>query len=220
MRGGVETELSTALQFIFATVPALVSYSDETGGPVTVSYPVAAPQPGGSGGGPGTEGNEFPVSDGPDADGDIELTVTFWRPQRRPIAGELCPPPEGRLCGADEWIDIGGLAYSTIMQHVGALPGGTTVQKPCPQSSFSTTDQSLTPTPSAGPSPGFTDLAADRLASPANTLTYTLNLRQCLASLGVPWNSEQPELSVDFTANVTQPGVGAGATQSMWFKRQ
>lgn len=218
-RDGVETQFATVLQFVFATVPALVSYSDETGPPVVVSYPVDAPGPGGSPGGPGTLGNEFPVGDGADPDSDIELTVTFWRPQRRPIEGELCAPPDDRLCEPDDWIDIGGLAYSTIISHLGVPTAGTTVQAPCPQSAFSAgPDQPLTPTAAMGANPGFTDLTGDRPASPANTLTYTVNLSQCLASLGTSWSSGE-ELSVDFTTNVTRPGAGAGAQQSMWFKR-
>ena len=38
--GGVETQFLTALQYVFATMPALVSYDDGAGNSRTVSYPV------------------------------------------------------------------------------------------------------------------------------------------------------------------------------------
>ncbi len=44
--GGVETQLTTTVQYVFATVPALVSYSDGRGNAATISYPVAAGAPG------------------------------------------------------------------------------------------------------------------------------------------------------------------------------
>lgn len=205
MRGGVESQFPTALQFVFATVPALVSYRDTAGNAATVSYPVAAPAPGfpdPTPGGPGTMGNGFPVAAG--ADGDVVLTLTFWRPQREPI-----PPEPG------PWTDIGGLTYSTVVQHLGTPPAGTTVQQPCPQSAYSTTpDQPLAPPPSGA---GLTDQRGDQSASVDNKLTYTLNLTQCLASLGTSWDSG--EASIHFSALASRPGVGAGASQSVWFKR-
>jgi hypothetical protein len=194
-RGGVETAFPTALQFVFATVPALASYSDTAGNSVTVSYPVATD-------GLGTMGNGFPVAAG--ADGKVILTLTFWRPQREPI-----PPEPG------PWTDIGGLTYSTVVQHLGTPPAGTTVQQPCPQSSYSATpDQPLAP-PEAG-GPGLTDQRGDQPASAGNKLTYTLDLTHCLTSLGVSWSAG--EASIHFGADVSRPGVGAGASQTAWFK--
>ena len=53
----------------------------------------------------------------------------------------------------------------------------------CPQSSFSEDDPNLSPNaPIDGG--GVTDLAPDQPANPANTLTYTLNLTNCMASQG------------------------------------
>jgi len=194
-RGGVETAFPTALQFVFATVPALASYSDTAGNSATVSYPVAA-------GGVGTMGNGFPVAAGPD--GNVILTLTFWRPQREPI-----PPEPG------PWTDIGGLTYSTVVQHLGAPPAGTTVQQPCPQSSYSATpDQPLAP-PASGA--GLTDQLGDQPASADSKLTYTLNLTQCLTSVGASWSTG--EASIHFGADVSRPGVGAGASQTAWFKQ-
>jgi hypothetical protein len=70
--GGAESEFPVTLQGVIATVPALVSYSDGQGNSLTVPYPVPF--------------RTYPVKARPD--GNVVLTVTFWRPQRRPI------PPE------------------------------------------------------------------------------------------------------------------------------
>jgi hypothetical protein len=201
---GVESQFTTALRFVFATIPALVSYSDTAGNAPTVSYPVASPTPGP--GGLGTQGNGFPVAAG--SDGRIVLTLTFWPPQRRPI-----PPETG------EWTDIGGLTYDTVVQHIGPLPGGTTVQKPCPQGSYSVPPgQPLAPPAPGAPGPGLTDQLGDRPADANDRLTYTLDLTHCLAGLGASFNSG--EASIIFGTRAAQPGVGAGASQSVWFKRE
>ena len=160
-----------------------------------MSYPVAA-------GGVGTMANGFPVA--PGADGKVVLTLTFWRPQREPIAPEPGP-----------WTDVGGLTYSTVVQHIGIPPAGTTVGQPCPQSTYSAaSDQPLAP-PTAGGS-GLTDLSGDEPASPQNTLTYTVAVTDCLTSLGKSWSSG--EASIHFGADAARPGVGAGTSQTAWFR--
>jgi hypothetical protein len=199
VRNGGEVQLATSLRFVFATVPALASYSDTAGNSATIPYPVAS-------GGPGTRGNGLPVATGPG--GQVVINVALWRPQRRPIAPET---------GA--WIDIGGLTHIAVIQHIGPLPGGTTVQRPCPQSSYSTADPELALPPPHILSGGLTDLAPDRLQSTGETLTYALNLRDCLASLGVTWAPGE-ELDLNLEANVSQPGVAAGASQSLVLERQ
>ena len=167
--GNSETQFAATLQFVFATVPALVSYSDTAGHSATVSYPVDA-------NGPGTQNNGFPASAGPD--GNVVLTVTLWRPQRRRIDGDP---------GVGEWIDIGGLRYTV-------LAGGS---GDCPPSAFSTDDPNLTPAPATQfHGGGVEDLAADQPASATNTFTYKLNVTKCLASKGRAWSSgETQELS-------------------------
>jgi hypothetical protein len=191
--GGVESQFPASVQFVFATGSALVSYADTAGNSATVPYPVAGPVPGPPG--PGTNDNPFPVAAGPD--GNVVLRLTFWRPQRRPI------PPES---GA--WTDIGGLTYATRLSGVGLA---------CPQSALSSTDPNLTPAsaPVFGMGGGFTDLAPDQPASTANTFTYTLNVTQCLASLGRSWSSGET-LGLDF--------VGVSGTdqveQGVAFRRQ
>jgi hypothetical protein len=193
---GVSTDTPTMLPYIFATVPALVSYDDGQGNTATVNYPVSTH-------GPGTPGNAFPVAAG--ANGDVALKLTFWRPQRRSI-----PPEPGA------WTDIGKLSYSANVQSI-----GTTEVPPlnrlCPQSAYSANDPNLSPTEPSVPFAnrgGVTDLAPDQPANPANTITYTLNVTKCLAALGFSWNVGESALvhlsAVDgFGSSVTETGTWA-----------
>ena len=208
---GVERQFPTTIQYVFATVPALASFSDGQGPRVTVSYPVAAPDPAtGKGGGLGTRENPFPVKARPN--GDVVLAVTFWRPQRRSI------PPE-----TAKWIDTGGLNYQAGIADMGLQ---------CPQGAFSETDPNLTLAPAGTlPAGGFSDLAADQPANATNTFTYTLNLSQCLKSPIVPGpNGPQPQPGFTFNpgekrgfkfAGVSPNGPNGGeAEQQIFFKRQ
>jgi hypothetical protein len=181
-------------RYIFATVPALVSFSDGQAPPVTVSYPVTA-------GGAGTPANPYGVRADPST-GDVTVTLTFWRPQRRPIAGEAGP-----------WVDVGGLAYAIEIPPSGFV---------CPQSALSTTDPTLGPPGSApsvfnGGRGGFIDRARDQVADPANTLTYSLNLTQCLAANGISFNVGE---SRSFTFQGINPFFGGRASQGVTFKRE
>lgn len=209
--GGVETLFPATLRFVFATAPALVSYDDDGPGgsdPTPVPYPVAPPtQPNGPAepgtpGGPGVMGNGFPVKarlPGDPEAGDVVLTLTFWRPQRRPI-----PPETG-------WIDLGGLNYFAAKSGGGVGP--------CPQSAYSENDPELTPaTGLVGEQ--FTklvDQAPDRPASRANTFTYTLNLTRCVAQDGLSFNPGE-ERGIGFRAQA--PNSLDDASQDVWFKRQ
>jgi hypothetical protein len=185
---------TTTLQFVFVTVPALVSYSDTkspTPNSATVSYPLAT-----------GDGYPFPVAAGPT--GDVVLTLTFWRPQRRPI-----PPETG------DWIDIGGLTYSVpkiVNLELGGHEQIAASAGPCP---LSTTDPNLAPNPLFPGNRGLEDSTADRPASRANTLTYSLNVTQCLAAKGLSW---EPGHKLEFQF---QAGKGANTTtQTVTFERQ
>jgi hypothetical protein len=189
--GGVETQLPASVQYIFATVPALVSYSDGQGNSATISYPVP-------------DGTFFPVAAGPN--GDVIVTMTLWRPQRRPIAGEAClgnAPP----C---EWIDMGHLDYG--IQSAGK--GG------CPQNDLSESDPNLKkgshPSNFGQNSGFFTDLASDQPANPANTFTYTVNLTRCLSAFGLSFN---PGEIRKFSLGGATSG-GDGTFQAVVFRRQ
>jgi hypothetical protein len=207
-RGGVETAFLATLQYVFASVPALVSYDDGQGNSATVSYPVPGPGPGGVCPPPGppcaalgTRENGFPVKARPN--GDVVLTLTYWRPQRRAL-------PEWGETG--DWIDIGRLKYEVQVEESG---------RRCPQSAFSEKDPDLALHSSspiyADDAPGFTDLAGDRPASRANTFTHTLNLTRCLESNGFSFN---PGEDRGFTFLAVNPNGPDNAQQGVWFKRQ
>jgi hypothetical protein len=200
--------IPATLQFLFATVPALSSYSDTAGNSAQARYPVAP-------GDPGTNTNGFPA--GAPSGQDVVLTLSFWRPQRRPIPGEKCPEPNGDPCAPDQWIDIGGLTYGAIVQHIGEVVGGTEVARGCPSTSLSSSH--LTVTPGPGPSGGaaMVDRASDQPANPANTFTYTLNLSQCLRELGVSWNPGEP---LHLTNLGLSANGGGDAEETVVFKRQ
>jgi hypothetical protein len=174
---GATTETPTMLPFVFATTLGLVGYDDEQGDAATISYPVDPWT------GAGTFANPFQVAAGPN--GDVALKLTFWRPQRKSI-----PPEPGT------WTDIGKLSYGANIQSV----SGTNVQalNNCPQSAYSINDPNLSPGQDGNP--GVVDLATDQPANPANTITYTLNVTNCLAAFGVAWNPGA-QVQIRFWAN-------------------
>jgi hypothetical protein len=177
---GVTTDTPTMLPFVFATAPALAAYDDGQGDKAPISYPPMDPMTA-----PGTQGNGFPVAAGPN--GAAAVTLTFWRPQRRAI-----PPEPG------EWTDIGKLTYWANIETVGGstVPGGNI---DCPKSAYSVNDPNMTLSPDGNP--GVTDLATDQPANRANTITYTLNITNCLAASGVAWNPGQEALIHFFAAD-------------------
>jgi len=191
---GVTTDTPTMLPFVFATTPGLVAYDDGQGNAARINYPVASKN------GPGSLFNGFPVAAGPN--GDVAVKLTFWRPQRKSI-----PPEPGA------WTDIGKLSYMAGIQSVGAtnVPGGN-----CPKSSYSVNDSNLS-LPQDG-NPGVTDLATDQPANPANTITFTLNVTNCLAASGLAWNPGEEVLihfwAVDgFTGGSSDTGMYAYFTR-------
>jgi hypothetical protein len=188
-----------AVQTVFATVPALISYSDGPGGNTgNISYPVPAPYTG-SPPAPDQNREGLPVSAGPS--GDVVLTFTFWRPQRRALEGE-----------AGTWTDIGGLLYSAEPTNV--LPGRTQ----CPQSAYSgafSIPEGQPLTPEARPKGVLRDSAGDRAVDSANRITFTVNVTQCLAAYGLSWpQGESREIGL-----IATNGFDEG-TQRLYFKRQ
>ncbi|HEX2232840.1 MAG TPA: hypothetical protein VHG69_05700 [Thermoleophilaceae bacterium] len=181
------------LRFVFATTPALVSYDDDGPGgsdPVPISYPVAPAAPGSS------FSSGLPVR--PRPDGQVILTLTFWRPQRSSIPGET-----------GQWIDIGGVSYEV---QDAQPPHGN-----CPPTAFSENDPELT---HSGGFPGFRDTAPDRPANPGNTFTYTVNLTRCLASSGVASSFDQPGEQHGFSFGGRAPSALDITQQSVSFRRQ
>jgi hypothetical protein len=193
---GVEIgSVTTTLQSVVATVPALASYRD-----TTMAAPTAVPYP--------SAGGELPIS--ASSGQDLVMTLSVWRPQRRRIVND--PAPQGEASGT--WIDIGGLFYGVKVDGTGSPgPGGQ-----CPQSAFSEDDPNLAPPLSPLAGGGLIDTVVDpvdRPASPANTLTFTVNLSQCDP---VPWQVGQTRF---VSIGVSTPTGGpAFASQAVPFKRQ
>lgn len=117
--------------------------------------------------------NPLPVS--ANSSGNVMLTLTWWRPQRKGIAG----------AGEPAFMDIGHLAYSV---NITANNGNTIPGFYCPATTITTSspDLSITQAPltTGGPNDALIDSAPDRPAAVSNTLTATVDLTQCLADEG------------------------------------
>lgn len=191
---GKETQIPGVLNYIFSTTPALKTWTTAAGSG-SPAYPIAPNEI-------GTPGNPIPVA----ASGDAIATLTFWRPQRKAIEGS------GEGSG---WVDIGRLRYTADVPNgpSGASPSSTPSNGPgnCAASTYATTDPHLSV---AGQSPQ--DTAEDGPADPANTLTFSVNLTQCLAAAGITWNSGET-LGVDIQA-VSE--FGDNAAQKISFVKQ
>lgn len=198
LRNGVEEAFLGAIQYIFASVPAAKAYRGETGPTHEVPYPYpAATDPDGSG--PlRIIAPPIQVADGPDAGDDVEVTFTFWRPQRSPVA----------QWGETDWIDLGRLRYDVQVEFSGLR---------CPQNAFSTNDDGIALHSSPDLNPGFSDLADDAPANPANTFTFTLNLSRCLEPNGF---SFEPGDTRGFIFVASNRNSADGAEQAIWFQRQ
>ena len=194
---GQLTEYPGTLQLVFVTVPALLSFSDTAEPPnaATVSYPVPGPGADGSPGGPGTGGNPFRVAPGPD--GDIVLTMTGVRPQRRAAPGDACLEEEPPC----QWVDIGRLTYSIGLNCVGDLPDeDKCALKYCPPGALKSRHSELSRISfSKNKQGGFADSAPDRRATRANAFTFEVNLSECLRdprgfeleTRPIPWRAGQ-----------------------------
>lgn len=177
--GDATSELPGVLNFIFNTTPALIAWDDGAGNSGQVNYPIEPFAP-------GLPENPIEVAAGPS--GDVIVTMTFWRPQRRAISGA------GEGGG---FVDIGRLQYTADVPNGPGGGGGSPGPGPgnCPQATY---------TPGTGMAPhpndlGLLDQSGDGPADPQSTLTFGVNLTQCLASAGLTWSSGQ-NLQVDIQA--------------------
>jgi hypothetical protein len=176
------------LNYTFTSTPAITAWSDDAGTTTTsVAYPIA----------PGTPGTAAaPAEVQADAAGDIVLTFTLWRPQRPRIA-----PFEAR------WVDIGGLGYSVDVPNA---PGGVgTAPGRCAASTLTEGDPNL-----SADGDELRDAALDRAADPANTLTFTVNMTDCLGS-GATWDIGE-SLNFDLQARTRDSD---NAAQKLEFRR-
>ena len=232
-RGGEERKFPRTLADVFAAVPALVSYRDGAGNSGSVSYPVPPPYVGSRPDYLGPfEGpyQGFPVAPCPAGapppceEGDVVLTLEFWRPQREAIAG----------VEQGEWTDIGGLVYAPGFSGPwsGSDPGqqgrrGLPSLPACARGDVSTTDPQLTPEEVVGPFNrgfGFRDSATDRPASRANSLSFSVNVTDCLAStttipnVGGSWESgENVSMWLQGSLGEGAADGNAAATQQLLF---
>lgn len=175
------------LNFIFHTTPAVktVTTGVQT---YTVSYPV---QPGDR----GTQDNCFEVP----ASGNVEVTITAWRPQRPgiPAANE------------SSWMDMGNLRLITNIPN--APGGGGGGPGLCPPSVYSNIDENMTLI-----GDGLQDLLGDEPADIGNTFTYTINLTDCFAARSISWTSGQSVMVPIQMMN----NYGDNAAQNICFVRQ
>jgi hypothetical protein len=172
---GTATQVPTTIDFVFNSVPAITSYSDNAGDSATITYPDTTQL--------GTPSNPIKVAAGPN--GDVVMTFTIFRPQRQGVPG----------AGEPAFMDIGGLKY-TMGYTANHIPGSGGPTPPvnftgpgfCPTTSYSNLSPTLTLTDTAGPTPGpygdLVDSAIDQPASPANTISFTIDLTQCYVSKG------------------------------------
>ncbi len=204
MIGGRKAAFTGTLQYVYSSVPALSSYRDEAGDSARPSYP-AAPRA------RGNRLNGFPVADGPDRDSDVEVTLTFWRPQRRPIPGE-----RGR------WTDIGQELYTANIVGLGD-DGQPRPGPACPKDAYSETDPKLAPSRTRAPGFGpfaLKDSTGDRPAR-GRTLRFTLNLTRCLASIGASLSPATPEWGFSLNALPANTRQGTGnAGMIVYFRRK
>ena len=199
--GGVSsncTSFSSVQQYVFATVPALRTFDDGAGGPVTIPYPVPAGDPG------TTEQNPYVVSA---TGGDVILAVTVSRTQRRPTSEAECAQPSP-TCTGTEWIDMGGLVH-----NVTAGPPGTGHAAECPQGAYSSTDPNLVAHSLHEGFGGFVDRNADQPTGAGNTFSYSVNLTRCLATAGISFNPGQTR-EVKFQAWTEATAGSAGVDNS------
>jgi hypothetical protein len=180
--GSTSIELAGSLASVFATVPAIASYTDELDVTHEVPYPLAPSNSGFPS--TGATGAEIALVDGPDPDSDVAVKLTFWRPQRRAI-------PEEVAAGTSEWIDMGGLIH--LAHTVGAASNTW-----CPADSYSNVEEAdgeggLVPSqvvipgsPELGANVAsvFIDADPDQSATPGHTFSYTLNVSKCLRERG------------------------------------
>lgn len=172
---GTPMQSAASVGFVFATFPVVAGYDDGQGDAAELTYPRPTDCP------PGVEACPLPVRAGPA--GDIVLKLTFWRPQRRRLAGEA---------GTGRWMDVGNLVYATKVGF--PRPGAPTGV--CPQSSYASVDPDLStiagsPYPQMAPDGTlFADRRGDQPSNRANTFGYTLNLSRCLDALGLPTETQ------------------------------
>ena len=174
--GGVTTDTPQTLGFVFETAPAISSYSDTAGDAGTITYPDTT-------GFGSPDGNAINVAAGPN--GDVVVTLTFYRPQRPGVAG----------AGEAPFMDIGHLGYALSV----LTPGQNQLQTPCDPSDYSNLSPTLSLISASLPATGpnacvLVDSASDQAATPGstNTLSFTVDLTKELDAKGLSFPVSTP----------------------------
>lgn len=157
---------SLALSPYFVSIPAIKTY-DAGFGPVNVDYASVSPD---SGSIPGTSPGDPIV-----LDTNGLLTVTFWRPQRAAIRSD-----------ESGFYDWGNLNYGLILGDLQATCGGlySAVSSELTADSTPLGDGDSPLASSGANLYPYTDTLGDRAADAANTITFTVNLKDCLSRAG------------------------------------
>lgn len=191
---GKETRVTSMLNFIFASTPAVKTVATVLGAN-SVNYSAAPIL--------GSPPNCIEVP----ATGPVSVTIEGYRPQR----------PGVRSVGEGQWVDIGGsrviidvpnAPLATPSSPASAGPGN------CRATSYSTTDPNLTPD-----AQWLQDTTSDRDASASNTFSFTVDLTDCLTGNpggALTWNSGE-YLFVDLQF---RSQYGDNAAQKFCLRRQ
>jgi hypothetical protein len=160
---------------------------------------------------PGSPGSSqsSPIELARNASGNYVFSGTYFRPQRKGIAG----------AGEPSFMDIGGLRYAMQLPNVpGApspAPGAQQGAPQCSAASLATSDANLAPA-GGGAAGLLQDRAADAPASVSNKLSFSVDLSRCVADKG-------GSLGPGMTFRIHPEAFAAGdspdhALQTIWLK--
>lgn len=201
----VEETYITSLAFAFTSTPAIQSMILNDGDASETTYTPSYPIPNG---GTGTIQDPFLVQ--ADIGGDVNLTITAYRPQRNGITG----------AGEAEIMEVGNsLIVIDIPNGPSSGGGATSGPGGCPITSYSETDTDLsisgdTFVDAQGDFDGATETDGD-----ANkTVTFTVNITDCLAkngSVDTLDSGEKLKIDLQFKNN-----SGDNAAQAFYIEMQ
>lgn len=188
------TKYPGTLNFVFNTAPALKSYQWDTQDAATeIAY--------------NDDGTVAAGSTFTKPAGASQLTLTFWRPQRRATPAEAA--------AGSTWIDMGGLMY--IIQIIGP----TTVDNPAPgnapQDSYSNASANGIPITLTPDNEGVLDPTADVPASSGNTVTFTIDFTKCYSEADWASFTTGDVIDIDLMA---QSKYGDNASYGLRFEMQ
>jgi len=152
---GGQRIIPAVLPFVFATSPAIKSYTDNLT-TTEISYPVAST-------GAGTQTSPIPLST-------QSVGLTFWKPQRAAIDGAEAPG----------YIDMGGLRYGVYVTAEGSMNTIT-----CRPEDYSDLSSSLQTRPESTDAQSLIDNSSDEASNSDNTLSFTLDLGACLTRASI-----------------------------------